>query len=101
MLAAAVAAKGGISVAQQIVLLQLFLRSNQTNTLKVMVQNLFVHRMGAEVFARILQEYRSRYSDSVHLAAYYFLGSAKMNSKTRGVLQSLRDATRPVAQEGS
>lgn len=100
-LAAAVAARGGISGAQQIVLLRLLLESGRSNALKVMIQDLFAHRMGAKVFARVLQEYRSRYSDSVHLAAYYFLGSAKMSSKTRGVLRSLRDATRPVTQEGS
>jgi predicted transcriptional regulator len=95
--AAAVAVRGGISVAQQILLLQLLLKSGQTNTLKVMVHDVFAHRLGAEVFAHSLEKHRSQYPASVNLAAYYFLGAGKMSSKTRGVLQSLLEATRPMA----
>lgn len=99
--AAAVAARGGVSAAQQIVLLHSLLESGQTNALKVMIHDLFANRMGAEVFARSLEEHRYRYPESVNFAAYYYLGAGKMSSKTRGVLRSLRDATRPVTQEGS
>lgn len=95
--AAAVAVRGGISVGQQILLLQLLLKSGQTNTLKVMVNDVFAHRMGAEVFARLFEEHRSQYPGSVNLAAYYFLGVGKMSSKARRLLQSLFEATTPIA----
>lgn len=94
--AAAVAARGGMSAAQQIVLLQLLLESGQSNSLKVMVHDVFAHRMSAEVFARSIEKHRSKYPESVNLAAYYFLGAGKMSSKTRGVLKSLLEATRPM-----
>lgn len=95
--AAAVAARGGISVAQQVSLLQFILKSGQTNTLKVMINDVFAHRLRAEVFVRLLEEHRSQYPVSVNLAAYYFLGVGKMNSRIRCVLQSLLEATRPTA----
>jgi hypothetical protein len=79
--AAAIAMRGGISIAQQLSLLQLLLKPGQTNTLKVMVRDVFAHRMGVEVFTRSLEKHCSQFPMSVNLAAYYFLGVGKMNSK--------------------
>ena len=94
--AAAISVRGRISVPQQLSLLQLLLKSGQTNTLKIMVREVFAHRMGVKMFTRSLEKHCSQFPKSVNLAAYYFLGVGKMSSKNRGVLQSLLEATTPM-----
>lgn len=98
-LAATIAARGQICRAQQSQLLHFLLKSNKTNSLKVMICDVFAHRMKASVFARLLEEHRSKYPTSVFLAAYYFLGAAEMSSKNRSLLRALLEATRPKACE--
>jgi hypothetical protein len=93
--AAAVAARGGISVRQQRQLFQLLLESGQTNALKVMVHDVFANRMSADVFFRILEKNGFLHPEGVHLAAYYFLGSGTMNERSRSALRSLFQATKP------
>jgi hypothetical protein len=99
--AATIAARGHLPVPQQLSLLQHLLESGQTNAIKVMVCDVFAHRMGAEVFANSLGQNCSRFPKSVNFAAYYFLGASKMSTETRRALQSLLEKTKPSAEKGA
>ena len=94
--AAAIAARGHFPVGNQQQLLQIVLESGETNTIKVMVRNVFACRMSSNVFARCLAKNIAKLSKSVHFAAYYFLGVRKTNSKTHIILQKIREETRPL-----
>jgi hypothetical protein len=92
--AAALANRGNLSVLQQISLLRLLLATGQSNAIKYMVSDVFVHRMGIKVFLHLLRENRNLFPESVHLAAYYFLGASKIDSENRIMLRALLDETK-------
>ncbi|MGI4848613.1 MAG: hypothetical protein ACRYGK_10835 [Janthinobacterium lividum] len=93
--AAAIAARGGISVAQQVSLLEFLLKAGHTNSLKVMINKVFAHKLGAGIFTRLLEKHRAQYPKSVCFASYYFLGVGAMNPKLRCLLGSLSESTKP------
>ncbi len=93
--AAAIAVRAQLPVAQQLELLHLALMSGQTNTIKVLVSEVFSYRMSAEMFLGQLIEKRELAPSSVHFAAYYFLATATMSSETRQAIRGLIEETKP------
>lgn len=93
--AAAIAVRAQLPVAQQMELLHLVLTLGQTNKIRVLVSEVFAHRMSAEMFLGQLIEKRELVPKGVHFAAYYFLASAKMSSETRQAIRGLLEETKP------
>lgn len=92
--AAALATRGNLSVSQQTSLLEQLLEAGQSNAIKHMVSEVFVHRMGIKVFLHSLYEKRELFPKSVYFAAYYFLAAGKVDVETRVALRALIDETK-------
>lgn len=94
--AAALATRGNLSVLQQTSLLEKLLEGGQSNSIKHIVSEVFVHRMGAKVFLHVLHQKRRSFPAAVNLAAYYFLGAGKFDAQTRASLRALIDETKSI-----
>lgn len=96
--AAAIAVRGQLGVREQYVLLQLILELGKSNLIRVMVSDLFVHRLSNKLIVRSLKNAEKKLPKSVNFAAYYFLGGGNLSPALREEVRSIYERTKQLSR---